>query len=50
MSYLASFTQWVRLKKYQYEVTFPLYMLTPAEKFVFSMAPRLGHRTLISAD
>lgn len=31
-----SFTQWLRKKNYQYEVTFSLYMLTPTEKFVFS--------------
>ena len=29
--------QWLQLKKYQYEVTFSLYMLTPTEKFIFSM-------------
>lgn len=36
-SYLSSFVRWLQLKKYQYEVTFSLYMLTPTEKFVFSM-------------
>lgn len=35
-SYLTSFIRWVQLKKYQYEVTFSLYMLTPAEKAIFS--------------
>jgi hypothetical protein len=29
------FMQWLERKKYQYEVTIPLYMMTPAEKFVF---------------
>ncbi|KAF7717668.1 Uncharacterized protein PECH_002952 [Penicillium ucsense] len=28
--------RWVRLKIYQYEVTFAIYMLTPAEKFIFN--------------
>ena len=28
---------WLQKKNYQYEVTFSLYMLTPTEKFVFSM-------------
>lgn len=27
---------WLRLKRYQYEVTFGLYMLTPTEKFILS--------------
>jgi hypothetical protein len=37
-SYLTSMLQWFRLKKYQYEVTFSLYMLTSTEKFIFSMS------------
>ncbi|RHZ58710.1 serine palmitoyltransferase small subunit family protein [Aspergillus thermomutatus] len=28
--------RWFRLKVYQYEVTFAIYMLTPAEKFIFN--------------
>jgi hypothetical protein len=28
--------QWLERKKYQYEVTVPLYMLTPTERFIFS--------------
>jgi hypothetical protein len=28
--------QWLQRKRYQYEVTFSLYMLTPTEKFIFS--------------
>lgn len=36
---LSNFGRWVRLKKYQYEVTFAIYMLTPAEKFIFSTWP-----------
>lgn len=31
-----SFIRWLRLKNYQYEVTFSLYMLTPMEKLVFN--------------
>lgn len=33
---LSSLVRWVRLKIYQYEVTFAIYMLTPTEKFIFS--------------
>ncbi|KAJ6151005.1 hypothetical protein N7470_007599 [Penicillium chermesinum] len=33
---LSSFVRWVRLKIYQYEVTFAIYMLTPTEKFIFN--------------
>ena len=33
--------KWVQKKNYQYEVTFSLYMLTPTEKFVFSMSRAL---------
>ncbi|KAJ9651274.1 hypothetical protein H2198_009428 [Neophaeococcomyces mojaviensis] len=35
-SLLTSFIRWLQLKKYQYEVTFSLYMLTPTEKMVFN--------------
>lgn len=38
-SYYASLRRWVQIKKYQYEVTFSLYMLTPTEKWVFSTFP-----------
>lgn len=34
---ISSVFRWMRLKVYQYEVTFALYMLTPIEKFIFSM-------------
>jgi hypothetical protein len=30
------FVKWLQKKNYQYEVTFALYMLSPAEKFIFS--------------
>lgn len=33
---LTSLIRWIRLKIYQYEVTFAIYMLTPTEKFIFS--------------
>lgn len=36
VSPVTSFVEWVRLKNYQYEVSSSLYMLTPAEKLVFS--------------
>ncbi|KKK25732.1 hypothetical protein ARAM_002205 [Aspergillus rambellii] len=32
----SSLVRWVRLKIYQYEVTFAVYMLTPTEKFIFN--------------
>ena len=37
VSYLSSLVRWLQLKKYQYEVTFSLYMLTSTEKAIFSM-------------
>ncbi|KAJ5107744.1 hypothetical protein N7478_005455 [Penicillium angulare] len=33
---LSSIVRWVRLKIYQYEVTFAIYMLTSTEKFIFN--------------
>lgn len=33
---LSSLVRWLQIKKYQYEVTFSLYMLTSTEKCVFS--------------
>lgn len=30
--------KWLQKKNYQYEVTFALYMLTPTEKFIFSLS------------
>jgi hypothetical protein len=35
-SLLSSLVRWLEIKKYQYEVTFSLYMLTSTEKAVFS--------------
>lgn len=37
--------RWSRLKVYQYEVTFALYMLTPTEKFIFSASLPRGCET-----
>lgn len=37
MSYTTALLRWLQRKRYQYEVTFSLYMLTPTEKFIFSM-------------
>lgn len=36
MGYTSSTLQWLQRKRYQYEVTFSLYMLTPTEKFIFN--------------
>ncbi|KAL4884070.1 hypothetical protein BJY04DRAFT_215946 [Aspergillus karnatakaensis] len=33
---IAALVRWIRLKIYQYEVTFAVYMLTPTEKFIFN--------------
>jgi hypothetical protein len=39
MLYPASLLRWFQRKRYQYEVTFSLYMLTSTEKFIFSTSP-----------
>lgn len=31
-----SLLRWLKRKRYQYEVTFGLYMMTPTEKFILS--------------
>jgi hypothetical protein len=36
MLYPATLLRWFQRKRYQYEVTFSLYMLTSTEKFIFS--------------
>lgn len=36
MLYPSTLLRWLQRKRYQYEVTFSLYMLTPTEKFIFS--------------
>ncbi|KAF1997184.1 hypothetical protein P154DRAFT_441734, partial [Amniculicola lignicola CBS 123094] len=38
MLYPSGLLRWVQRKKYQYEVTFSLYMLTSTEKFIFNSA------------
>ena len=35
MSILERFSKWLQLKVYQFEVTFSVYMFTPAEKLFF---------------
>lgn len=39
MLYASKLIRWLQRKRYQYEVTFSLYMLTPTEKFIFSTFP-----------
>ncbi|KAM0796732.1 hypothetical protein BDR22DRAFT_892866 [Usnea florida] len=36
MLYASNLIRWLQRKRYQYEVTFSLYMLTPMEKFIFN--------------
>ncbi|KAH7117649.1 hypothetical protein B0J11DRAFT_442086 [Dendryphion nanum] len=36
MLYPSSLLRWLQRKRYQYEVTFSLYMLTATEKFIFN--------------
>ncbi|KAJ9666099.1 hypothetical protein H2201_003777 [Coniosporium apollinis] len=36
MLYPTTLLRWLQRKRYQYEVTFSLYMLTPTEKFIFN--------------
>ena len=36
MLYPSALLRWFQRKRYQYEVTFSLYMLTSTEKFIFS--------------
>lgn len=40
MLYPSAMLRWFQRKRYQYEVTFSLYMLTSTEKFIFSMPHR----------
>jgi len=46
MLYPAALLRWFQRKRYQYEVTFSLYMLTPTEKFIFSTSACVGPPTL----
>jgi hypothetical protein len=47
---VSALIRWVRLKIYQYEVTFAVYMLTPTEKFIFSMAPAAVRGHVLTAQ
>jgi hypothetical protein len=38
---LESFSKWLQLKLYQFEVTMSVYMYTPVEKFIFCMSSPL---------
>ena len=42
MLYPSAMLRWFQRKRYQYEVTFSLYMLTPTEKFIFSESSALA--------
>ena len=47
MLYPTALLRWFQRKRYQYEVTFSLYMLTHTEKFIFSasalaLSPKLN--------
>ena len=46
MVYSSRISRWLHRKRYQYEVTFSLYMLTPTEKFIFSTFFQQSHLTL----
>jgi hypothetical protein len=50
MLYPASLLRWFQRKRYQYEVTFSLYMLTSTEKFIFSAYIRCNHPPGCPAD
>ena len=41
MLYPSALLRWFQRKRYQYEVTFSLYMLTSTEKFIFSTSSLL---------
>jgi hypothetical protein len=49
--FTTALVRWFRLKIYQYEVTFAIYMLTPTEKFIFSMLFSLAfdHQIVLAA-
>lgn len=34
MLFITPFIRWLQLKRYQFEITMPVYMMTPAEKFI----------------
>ncbi|EJT74148.1 hypothetical protein GGTG_07994 [Gaeumannomyces tritici R3-111a-1] len=49
MNVLDRFGKWVQLKAYQVEVTYSVYMFTPAEKFIFWSIVFLVHALTIIA-
>jgi len=46
MLYPSALLRWFQRKRYQYEVTFSLYMLTSTEKFIFSTSTPLCYSAL----
>jgi hypothetical protein len=54
MLYPTSLLRWLQRKRYQYEVTFSLYMLTSTEKFILStsvhLPPSARHSTSLTRD
>ncbi|KAL2039175.1 hypothetical protein N7G274_008224 [Stereocaulon virgatum] len=49
MLYISNLIRWLQRKRYQYEVTFSLYMLTPTEKFIFNTCALLFFSMVILA-
>ena len=49
MLYASDLVRWLQRKRYQYEVTFSLYMLTPTEKFIFSTFDSLADQSAFSS-
>lgn len=47
MLYPSSFLKWLQRKRYQYEVTFSLYMLTSTEKFILSTSEPIAQSVSI---
>lgn len=45
-SLLERFSKWIKLKIYQIEVTYSVYIFTPAEKFVFCTCLVHDHRSV----
>ncbi|KAL7777061.1 hypothetical protein CFE70_007482 [Pyrenophora teres f. teres 0-1] len=50
MLYPSALLRWFQRKRYQYEVTFSLYMLTSTEKFIFRDAREWGAEDGAAAD
>lgn len=47
MLYPAALLRWFQRKRYQYEVTFSLYMLTSTEKFIFSTSTSIDLKRVV---